>query len=762
MRDWARRQETQKAEIVDPNSPMTLRPVLHLRLLGRFAVTAANDESTPVQLPTRKTGAILAYLGMSRDYMAGREELAALLWGDCSEQQARQSLRQALALLRKEFDPTLFLAADAGVVRLDPTQWSIDARDFETLARSPNAEDLSHAARLFTGDFLSGLNIDQEPFEEWVAGQRSRMQHAAGQLCETFVKRPDLVTDSSQAIAAVEQLMTLDPLREDWQRLAIALYARYRGKNEALARANNFADLLRRELGVAPEKETRAMLESIRGRDAAPAVLTPSGGTDNTASASLADVAPKAPSANLPLALQKRHPSGKTIAALAMAVLLLGAANLKLHTILESSAASYQPSASTPQGDPWQSPSSTRAAELPKGIIPIVVLPFTSLGGADDSVQLIADMLTEDLTYTLSRVPSFRVISRQTARSYQGQAIDVAKLGSELQVRYVLEGSVRLQDDNLRINVELINPATRLSVWSGRIDRSGADRQGVRDEIVSRLARELQFEVLPIESSRLSKDFNADALAYRGWAALSQVNPDGYNQALALFNQALDREPQNLSAQIGVGAYHARVGALALDTDRLGHRAKAEEILRQVLFRNPNSSQAHYYLALALNRLSTLPEALEHFERAVKIDPSDASAHAQIGNALIRSGRPVEGLEHVRYAMRLSPRDPVMLVWLEFAGNGELELKNYPEAIAMFQRSIALNPGYPRAWAGLAAAYALAGEPDQARHFSEKLRTFAPNLSNEALTRQFGRHDGSRLRQGLLLAFASPPHPPEQ
>lgn len=738
---------------------MTLRPVLHLRLLGRFAVTALNHESTPIQLPTRKTGAILAYLGMSRDYTAGREELAGLLWGGCSDQQARQSLRQALALLRKEFDPSLLSTADTGVVRLDPAQWSIDARDFETLARSPKAEDLSHAARLFTGDFLSGLNIDDEAFEEWVAGQRSRMQRAAGQLCETFVKHPRLVTDPSQAIAAVEQLMTLDPLREDWQRLAIALYARYRGKNQALARANNFADLLRRELGVAPEKETRAMLESIRGSDAAPAVLTPSGSTDDAASASLADVAPGAPPANLPWALAKRHPSGKTIAALAMVVLLLGAANLKLHTILESSAAAYPPTASALQGDPWQSPSSAPAAHLPKGIIPIVVLPFTSLGGTDDSVQLIADLLTEDLTFTLSRVPSFRVISRQTARSYQGQAIDVAKLGSELQVRYVLEGCVRLQGDNLRINVELINPATRLSVWSDRIERSGADRQGVRDEIVSRLARELQFEVLPIESSRLSKDFNADALAYEGWAALSQISPDGYNQALALFNQALDREPQNLSAQIGVGAYHARVGALALDTDPLGHRAKAEEILRQVLFRHPNSSQAHYYLALALNLVPTLPEALEHFERAIKIDPSDAGAYAQIGNALIRTGRPAEGLEHVRYAMRLSPRDPVMPVWLEFAGNGELELKNYPEAIAMFQRSIALNPGYPRAWAGLAAAYALAGEPDQARHFSEKLRTFAPNLSNEALTWQFGRHDGSRLREGLLLAFASPPDP---
>jgi len=79
-----------------------------------------------------------------------------------------------------------------------------------------------------------------------------------------------------------------------------------------------------------------------------------------------------------------------------------------------------------------------------------------------------------------------------------------------------------------------------------------------------------------------------------------------------------------------------------------------------------------------------------------------------------------------------------------------------PEPIAMFQLSIALNPGYLRSWAGLACL--LAGEPDEARRVAEKLKTFAPDLSDEALTRQYGRHDGSRLRQGLVLAFALPSH----
>ena len=96
-----------------------------------------------------------------------------------------------------------------------------------------------------------------------------------------------------------------------------------------------------------------------------------------------------------------------------------------------------------------------------------------------------------------------------------------------------------------------------------------------------------------------------------------------------------------------------------------------------------------------------------------------------------------------------------MPVWLEFAGNAELELGNYSEAIGMFQRSIALNPGYPRGWAGLVAAYALAGEAEQAHVYAERLKDFAPELSDEALARQFGRHDGSKLREGLVLAFAA-------
>ena len=112
-------------------------------------------------------------------------------------------------------------------------------------------------------EFLAGFALDEEGFDEWLRDQRQRVELAADRLCESFATRPQL-KDSGDIIAFVERLLATDPLREDRRRWALMLYARYRGKREALAQAEAFADLLRRELGTKPEPETRALIEDIR------------------------------------------------------------------------------------------------------------------------------------------------------------------------------------------------------------------------------------------------------------------------------------------------------------------------------------------------------------------------------------------------------------------------------------------------------------------------------------------------------------------
>jgi TolB-like protein/Tfp pilus assembly protein PilF len=375
---------------------------------------------------------------------------------------------------------------------------------------------------------------------------------------------------------------------------------------------------------------------------------------------------------------------------------------------------------------------------------------------------MVADMLTDDLTNLLSRNRSFRVISRATARSFKDRAVDLASIGTELQVRYVLEGSVRMLADKLRVNVELIDAASRTAVWSGRIERDDADRHGVQDEIVGRLARELQFEILPVESARRRDDPSAVALVYRGYAAMNaafaKTGRDSFRKAESLFRQALERDPENLQATIGLGAFHANMGAQALDADSKAHLDQAREILTGVLARAPDNGAAPFYLGLVHGASGKLDDALAAFTRAVEINPSHASAHAHIGHALARMGRAPEGLEHLAYAMRLSPRDPNLSYWYEFVGAGELALEHYDRAIENFGRSNAINPGYPRSLAGLAAAHALAGNLAEARKFADRLRSFAPQSDIDGLVRRFGRSrtTSPQLHDGLRLALTPP------
>jgi TolB-like protein/DNA-binding SARP family transcriptional activator len=530
--------------------------------------------------------ALLAYLAMSADQAASREELATLLWGECSDQQARQSLRQALAFLRKGLGSPDFLTADTDMVRLARGLWSVDALEFEELSKLSDRNDLDRAAALFAGDFLAGLNIEEDGFAEGVRAQRARTQLAAARLCETFAARPDLVIDGERAVAAAERLLALDPLREDWQRLALTLYARYRGKNEALAQYDAFASLLRRELDVAPERETDTLAARIRNDElAVPRAI-------EAAIPLAADaLGPQELPIGSPAVRWSRLAAGAALAAALAGVIAGVVVNYRAEPPAPKAAVAQAPSLT----DTWRPPATARSTSG-QSIVPLAVLPFTALGDTTASTQLVADMMTDDLINVLSRVPVFRVISRQTTGRYKDQPTDLAAIGADLQVRYVLQGSVRTQDGVLRVNAQLLDPATRTPVWSGRVEREQGERRAVRDEIVGRIARELQIDILPIEGERRSPDQSADAATFLGLAALqaafATTNIDEYRKAESLFKRALERDPQHTSALIGLGTFHANVAVQRLLPDAESHFAQAREILTQAAEREPRNPNA--------------------------------------------------------------------------------------------------------------------------------------------------------------------------
>jgi len=755
------------------------RPLGRIRfqLLGPAGLFAGHPSSA-VRVSAQKGLALLAYLAMNAGRPVARAVLADLLWGDRIEAQARQSLRQAILTLRRDLGPASasFLSVDDQFLSLAVEPDDVDALQFTACANSPDLAQRQRCLDFPWAPFLDGFSVGAERFDEWIVAERHRLDAIATRVFSELARQFDEAGDGEHAILATERLIAIDPVEEERHRRLLALEARYRGPDAAFARAKELVARLRRDVDAEPEAATLALMDDIKRRRETVAGLGPRlesrSGTVIETGAHLATgrVEPERPS-RPPWLSSKAFAGRRGVGLLAVMTLiaggvaLLGAMNAKPpnNSVIDPSPIV----ASTT--DPWQSPPlpsgrTGGGADPRKGTIPIVILPFKTYEDAG-SVPMIADMMTDDLTNMLSRVRYFRVVSRQTARSYHMRQIDVADAAQELGVRYALEGSVRIHGDKLRVSVELTDTASRTVAWAARVEREDVNRHVVLDEIVGRLVRELQIGSYPIESARLSNDPDADALSYRGMAALqaafSNISLEAYNRAQALFAEALRRDPQNVMARLGLGSYHANVAVQRLVPDADDHLDKAREIIMAVIRETPTISGAHHQLGIILQGSGKLKEAIEAFEQALEINPSSAGSHAHIGFALARMGRASDGLEHIRYAMRLSPKDPSLAIWLEFAGSAELELDHYQAAIENFRRSIALTPAYPRPWAGLVAAQALAGDVEASRISTDQLRTLAPNLTARALFQRFARLTAQcpRLQEGLRLALALPVRP---
>ncbi len=495
---------------------------IHVRLLGRFEAARDAQFAKRIHFSTRKVAALLAFLSMSPQQAATREQLGALLWGNSPDAQARQSLRQALLLLRKDLAPADILDAGSDVIRLKPGSVSVDAVQLEELCASSNLADIGRAADLAQGEFLAGFGIEEEAFEDWLRQQRRRFETVSTGALERYAEACELAGHGPQAIATVERLLALDPLREDWQRLALKVYAHSRGHNEALAQARVFEETLQRELGVPPEPETRALVRLIRQGQLPRAVP---GRTDVLASKRL----PPEPASDGEDAGATRLPEGPirtasprtlrgprpTLGAglmLALALVIPGIL-LLLNRALPASptVTSVAPVASNDANRPV-------VPALEKGTVALAVMPLTSAGDEGRSPGEFAELVTDELTMVLSSLPAMRVISRETSSTLRGQAIDAISIGNEFGVSYLLEGSASLRGNRLRVNAGLVETRTGLRVWSQRFERDARERPAMQDEIVNSLARQLQVEVARIEGNRPATDPDVHVLITKAWA----------------------------------------------------------------------------------------------------------------------------------------------------------------------------------------------------------------------------------------------------
>ena len=198
---------------------------LQVRLFGRFAVTASDDK--PVKIAGKKNQALLSYLAVNAGKAQPRERLAGLLWGDRFDEQARQSLRQAISKLRKDLGDAKenLLLIDGDDIALNGDAISIDVEKFEKLAATESSETLEEAATLYGGAFLDGFSIKEKDFEDWISAQRTRYADLAADVLSKHCLRQEAAGQTSEALATGKKLVRLDPLREQAHRELMRLFA---------------------------------------------------------------------------------------------------------------------------------------------------------------------------------------------------------------------------------------------------------------------------------------------------------------------------------------------------------------------------------------------------------------------------------------------------------------------------------------------------------------------------------------------------------
>src|SRR4051794_5331367 len=240
---------------------------LRLKLLGGFELRPGSG--APIPLSARKPALLLAYLALRQGQPPGRDRLAGLFWGDSGEAQARASLRQALAVLRRRLGPHegLIQAPEGETVALARDGLATDVAEFERCLAAGGRGALERAAALYDGDLLDGFQAPRQPLlEEWLVAERQRLRERA--LAAMMALLPETVAaDPPEAgVRLALRILALDPLQEAAHRALMRLYARQGRRGAALARYQTLRETLARELGVTPEEETQHLHRELRDR----------------------------------------------------------------------------------------------------------------------------------------------------------------------------------------------------------------------------------------------------------------------------------------------------------------------------------------------------------------------------------------------------------------------------------------------------------------------------------------------------------------
>ena len=367
----------------------------------------------------------------------------------------------------------------------------------------------------------------------------------------------------------------------------------------------------------------------------------------------------------------------------------------------------------------------------------IAVLPFTNLGN-DPGQEYLSDGVTQALTTELSRLQGVFVIAHATARTFKGKEIDARQIGRELNVRYLLGGSIRGMGDQVRVSAELVSAETAATVWAERFERRRDELAVWEDEAVGRIANALNFRLTRLESERGLRERGGNPEAFdlttRGWSLVyAAKTPDNYVSARSHFQRAVERDPEAVNALAGIAWVSAILVLDAWSVSPAQDLEAAEVAAAKALALNPNHVVAHHVRGFLFRMQGRTSGARDAFRTAIAINPNFAPGYAQLGATEVELGQPEAAITAVERAIRLSPRDPSLGPWLAFVGMAKLHLGEYQDAVSWLTRAVDTGTPIARHHAYLASALALAGRAPEARAVLAEFRKLVPSATISTL-----------------------------
>jgi serine/threonine-protein kinase len=340
----------------------------------------------------------------------------------------------------------------------------------------------------------------------------------------------------------------------------------------------------------------------------------------------------------------------------------------------------------------------------------IAVLPFTNLS-ADKEQEYFCDGMAEEIINALTHLEGLRVVARTSAFSFRGKEIDIREIGRKLNVKTLLEGSVRKAGSRLRITAQLVNVADGYHLWSERYDRDieklccPGDIFSIQDEISLAIVDKLRVKLLGGEKTKILKrhtrDLDAFNLYLKGRYFWGKRTEESLKKSIEHFNQAIEKDPNYALAYAGLADAYITLQDYSLLSPK-PLRQKAKEAAKKALDIDATLAEAHNSLAHVMFREWDWEGGKREHKRAIELNPNYASAHHWYALLLSYAGRFDEAIAEMKKAWEL---DPLSLIINRNLGLVLYFARRYDQAVEQLQKTLEMDPGFSFAHAILGRAY---------------------------------------------------------